>query len=466
MTIGAVLIVKNEEAMLDRCLKSLAGFDEIVVVDTGSADKTCEVARKYTDKVYEGEYEWDDNFAKARNYALSKATTDYVLSIDADEYLGEHGLLKMRAIVEARPEMKSFDVILKDEKSGSTHNFPRFFKRCKEMYWKGAIHNYTSIPGETRTNVEIVYGTSPAHQLDKERAFRILKKYVSDNPRCVREKFYLAREYGYRGLWQECAQWYENYLLVGDFPQETGEAYYRLACAYQNLGEYGKAREACVRSLMVNADYSLPIMLLAYLTGPKNKERWLLFSETAMNNDVLFAPGSREQGAEYYDNIFKRDTTFERYDEIHDRIVELVGTDKVVDAGCGNGRLLNRLGPDSIGFDFSEEGVKQAGPKASFGNVYDYNYPAGYGVVMTEVIEHVDDIKAIERIPTGTKVILTAPSFVDPSHVRFYTKKSFLRRLGHLFKDVTFEFFYWDKKWTRNHAYTNDYIMLIQATRK
>lgn len=467
MTIGAVLIVKNEEAMLERCLQSLKGFDEIVVLDTGSADKTCEIARKYTKDVYEGEYVWNDSFCEARNYALSLAKSDYILSIDADEVLEANGLAKIKALIAAKPEFKAFDVSLVDEKSLSSHYFPRLFKRIPEIKWCGAIHNTLSHVGETKTNITITYGFSPAHKNDPSRAFRILKKYVAENPRCVREKFYLAREFGYRSQWKECAQWYETYLLVGEFPQEIGEAYYRLAVAYQNLGEYAKAREACVRSLMVNADYSLPISLLAYLTGPKNKERWLLFSESAKNNDVLFAPGTNEQGPEYYDNLFKKeDPIKDRYDEIHNRIVELVGTEKCVDAGCGYGRLLNRLPIGSYGFDLSEEGVKQAGERAFLDSVYAHEYKEGYDLVMTEVLEHVDDIKAISRIPSGTKCFITVPSFPDPSHVRFYTKQSFLRRLGEYFTDIKFEQFYWDKKWTRDHAYTNDYITLVIATRK
>ena len=471
MTIGAVLIVKNEEAMLERCLQSLKGFDEIVVLDTGSADKTCEIARKYTKDVYEGEYVWNDSFCEARNYALGLAKSDVILSIDADECLEVYGLEKIKAVLEARPTFKAFDVSLVDEKSGSAHYFPRLFRRLPEIKWCGAIHNTLSHLGETKTNITITYGSSPAHKNDPSRAFRILKKYVADNPRCVREKFYLAREYGYRHQWKECAQWYETYLLVGEFPMEVGEAWYRLAVAYQMLGDYSKAREACVRSLMVNADYSMPITLLAYLTGPKNKERWLLFSESANNADVLFTPGTNEQGAGYYNSLFKKeDELIARYDEIHDRILEMVGTEKCVDAGCGYGRLLNRLPLCSYGFDFSEEGVKMAnangGDRAFIDNVYTHKYEPGYTVIMCEVLEHIDDVKAIANIPSGAKCIMTVPSFPDPSHVRFYTKQSFLRRLGEYFTDVKFEQFNWDKKWTMAHAYTNDYITLVTATRK
>ena len=72
------MIVKNEEEVLARCLDCVLQFaDEIIIVDTGSSDKTKEIASKYTDKVYD--FEWCDDFSKARNYAFSKATMDYVM---------------------------------------------------------------------------------------------------------------------------------------------------------------------------------------------------------------------------------------------------------------------------------------------------------------------------------------------------------------------------------------------------
>ncbi len=83
--LSAVLIVKNEERMLPRCLESLAGkVDEIVIVDTGSTDGTLEIANS-ADVV--SSYEWSDDFSAARNYAKGLASGDWVLSIDADEVL-------------------------------------------------------------------------------------------------------------------------------------------------------------------------------------------------------------------------------------------------------------------------------------------------------------------------------------------------------------------------------------------
>ena len=86
MTISLCMIVKNEEKVLARCLDSIRGFvDEIIIVDTGSDDDTKRIARKYTDKVYD--FEWIDDFAAARNYSFSKATMQYCMWMDADDVI-------------------------------------------------------------------------------------------------------------------------------------------------------------------------------------------------------------------------------------------------------------------------------------------------------------------------------------------------------------------------------------------
>ena len=83
VSISVCMIVKNEEAVLKRCLDSLKGIaEEIVVVDTGSTDRTKEIAAEYTDKIYD--FTWVHDFSAARNFAFSKATKDYIYSADAD----------------------------------------------------------------------------------------------------------------------------------------------------------------------------------------------------------------------------------------------------------------------------------------------------------------------------------------------------------------------------------------------
>lgn len=86
--ISLCMIVRNEEKSLPRCLASVEGLvDEIVIVDTGSADRTKEIAGAFGAAIYD--FTWTEDFSAARNHAFSKATRDYIFWLDADDYLRE-----------------------------------------------------------------------------------------------------------------------------------------------------------------------------------------------------------------------------------------------------------------------------------------------------------------------------------------------------------------------------------------
>ena len=88
ITVSLCMIVKNEEENLGKCLKSLQGIvDEMIVVDTGSEDRTVDIAKEFGAKVYD--FKWTGDFSEARNYSFSLATCDYIYSADADEELDE-----------------------------------------------------------------------------------------------------------------------------------------------------------------------------------------------------------------------------------------------------------------------------------------------------------------------------------------------------------------------------------------
>lgn len=100
--ISVCIIAKNEQQNIERCLLSLkkTGF-EIVVLDTGSTDDTKQIAQKYTDKVYD--FEWCDDFAKAKNYAISKSSYDYVMIIDSDEFLEKIDVEVLKSLIKEKP---------------------------------------------------------------------------------------------------------------------------------------------------------------------------------------------------------------------------------------------------------------------------------------------------------------------------------------------------------------------------
>lgn len=144
--ISLCMIVKNEERVLARCLDSIADLmDEIIIVDTGSTDRTKEIARRYTEKIYD--FPWIDDFSAARNFAFSKATREYIYTADADEVLDEENRRRFRCLKECLlPEIDLVQMEYGNQLShGTVYNFdrelrPKLFKRLREFVWEGAVH--------------------------------------------------------------------------------------------------------------------------------------------------------------------------------------------------------------------------------------------------------------------------------------------------------------------------------------
>lgn len=96
-TLSLCMIVKNEEQFLEPCLNSVNGLvDEIIIVDTGSTDKTKEIAAKFTDKIFD--FEWCDDFSAARNASLKYATGNWILILDADEVIAKEDHAKIKTL--------------------------------------------------------------------------------------------------------------------------------------------------------------------------------------------------------------------------------------------------------------------------------------------------------------------------------------------------------------------------------
>lgn len=146
ITISLCMIVKNEEKILDRCLRTVVDLvDEIVIVDTGSTDTTKEIAARYTEHIYD--FQWIDDFSVARNFAFSKATKEYIYSADADEVLDEENRERFRILKESLlPEIEIVQMKYGNQlQFGTVYNFdeeyrPKLFKRQREFVWEAPIH--------------------------------------------------------------------------------------------------------------------------------------------------------------------------------------------------------------------------------------------------------------------------------------------------------------------------------------
>jgi len=286
MKLSVCMIVKNEEVMLEQCLSSVIGADELIICDTGSIDKTVEIAKKYTDKVYT-DFEWCDSFAKARNHANSKATGDWILTIDADEHLEPGGLALIReAIKDFDGDAINLNVVATD-KSTVFKNI-RLYRNAPHVKWHGAAHNYVSVPATKECEATIVFGYSPAHKLDPDRTMRILEKATEDNPSLSREWYYLGREYWYRGQYQKAIDTLDIYVKGSKNIPERSDAYLMQARALWAMRRGEEARQTCMLSILNNANFKEAVLFMAELHWEHNANAWKKFAECCTNGGVLF----------------------------------------------------------------------------------------------------------------------------------------------------------------------------------
>lgn len=170
MTISVCMIVKNEERNLAPCLDCLKQVaDEIVIVDTGSTDRTKEIAAEFTDKIYD--FEWINDFAAARNFAFSKATMEYIYSADADERLDKENQAKFLQLKEALlPEIEIVQMYYCNQLEHNTiYSFdkeyrPKLYKRVRQFVWQEKIHEAVALePAVYDSDIEIIHKPHENH---------------------------------------------------------------------------------------------------------------------------------------------------------------------------------------------------------------------------------------------------------------------------------------------------------------
>ncbi|MFC6548219.1 glycosyltransferase [Cohnella cellulosilytica] len=191
------MIVKNEEKYLARCLDSAAAMvDEIIVVDTGSTDRTIEIALEYGAKLFH--FEWCDDFSAARNYALKQASGDWMLVLDADEYFVEGSADVIRAFTSTTARrIGLIDIVSRFVEYGhefeGVRGIPRLFPRG--VTYKGRIHEQpTPLMPMVETGLRLLH--DGYYMTDKSiRNIPLLLKALVDEPDSAYLNFQLGRQY-------------------------------------------------------------------------------------------------------------------------------------------------------------------------------------------------------------------------------------------------------------------------------
>ena len=170
LTFSLCMIVKNEEKVLARCLDSICDLmDEIIIVDTGSKDRTKEIASRYTELVYD--FAWTGDFSQARNFSFSLATGDYIYAADADEVIDEENRKKFRALKESLLSgVEIVQMYYGNQLSQRTvYNFdrelrPKLFKRVRNFQWIEPVHETVRLlPVVYDSDIEITHLPGEGH---------------------------------------------------------------------------------------------------------------------------------------------------------------------------------------------------------------------------------------------------------------------------------------------------------------
>lgn len=249
------MIVKDEEKVLESCLKSAKFFvDEIIIVDTGSKDKTKKIAKKYTDKIFD--FKWVDDFSQARNFAFSKATMDFIIWLDADDIIEESEkdflALKNSLTKEIDVVMLKYNIAFdEDDNPVFSYYRERIVKNDRRFFWIDPVHEFMIIHGNIEySNLSISH--RKAKETPSKRNLKIYEKMIRNKTKLSsRQKFYYSRELIYNGFFKKAIKsfvdFFENY---NGWLENKIEACSNLAFCYEQIGDKTNAVSSLFRSFM------------------------------------------------------------------------------------------------------------------------------------------------------------------------------------------------------------------------
>ncbi|MBD3330852.1 glycosyltransferase, partial [Candidatus Peregrinibacteria bacterium] len=302
--ISGFIIAKNEEARISTALKSLASFcDEIVVVDTGSTDKTKEIASEFTKNVFD--FEWIDDFAAARNFALSKCTGQWVIFLDADDEIKETDAKLLRNLVEnAGDEVAGFWLNYQYSAKKS-HLLPRIFRKSLGLNYKMPVHEYLDIPSNLKNKFEVHAEINIIHHKKAEdneatlnRNIKILEKAAIEHPQNIHIQFFLGREYFNIGDYDKAEQFFSRLANGGEYI-----VLLYLGKVYEKQGKYESALQNYKKAFQADARFNAPLIhqadILFYKLRQVDEARKLYAQALAVPLPLSTFPVNKEHYHDY-----------------------------------------------------------------------------------------------------------------------------------------------------------------------
>jgi len=262
-TLSLCLIVKNEESVLKRCLDSVVeAVDEIIIVDTGSTDKTQEIVTEYP-KARLYHFKWIDDFAAARNEAFKHATQDLVMWLDADDIIKPKDV-QLLLELKKKPGEEHPDCYIclyqysHDEHDNVTLSLhrERIFRRDAKPTWKYRIHECVPLDFKRMEQLPFEvhhYKTDFHYKRAEGRNLKILKECCEDLKQTnARYEFYYGKELAELGRHEEAEKYLERFLEHWEFWEDAFWATYKLAEIAFAQKRYQAAFNECFDALKLD----------------------------------------------------------------------------------------------------------------------------------------------------------------------------------------------------------------------
>ncbi len=321
-TLSLCMIVKDEEKNLKQCLESVQGLaDEIIIVDTGSSDKTKEIAAKFTGKIYD--FQWCDDFSAARNFSLKQAAGEWILVLDADEIITEEDHQAIKAAI-SKEGIAAYFVVTRNYSNDSSLSG---WQPCGDKFARQFQGWHPSVKIRLFRNrcrdCQVQFVGKMHEMVEEEALSKIGRIEMLSIP---------IHHYGFGGLNDKNLAKTQKYVeltqqKIAAEPQNA-KAYFELGVQYKELGRLELAEEAFRHSLQLDNSHITPLLNLALVQQKQRKleeakGNFLAVLEKAVSGNnagradaclglgcCFFREGNLAQAEEYFTRAVKCNPNF------------------------------------------------------------------------------------------------------------------------------------------------------------
>ena len=287
--ISVCMIVRQEQDVLARCLDCVKQFaDEIIIVDTGSKDKTKEIAKRYTDKVVD--FEWCDDFSKARNFSFSLATCEYIMWLDADDVI-EYG--EIEKINQLKVNMDADTYMLKYATAFDKFGKPifvfdreRIMRRDVRAVWKGFVHEAIAPFGKVEY-LDITIQHRKQRQVYSKRNLNLYRKALKRGEKFnARDQYYYARELFYWGYYKKCITELKKFFnMPNKFLPNLIDGFLMASKCCDKLNDIESAKRWLFEGIDIMPHTELVCELASVYAKNGQYEKAIYFYQSALNID-------------------------------------------------------------------------------------------------------------------------------------------------------------------------------------